>query len=300
MYKSRNLSSDWLFDAIIYLFLGMFALLCLYPLYQSIVLSFNDGKDAILGGVYFWPRKWSLVNYRLVFSNKCLLTAFFVTVSRTISGTLLSIFVTSMMAYSLSKKFLVLGKFYTILCIITMYFGGGLIPFYLLIRSLNLIDNFLVLILPGVVSVWNMLVFKAFFENIPASLEDSARLDGANYLMIFFRIVVPTSFSVYAALSLFTAVGLWNEWFQAILFINKREDLYPMQTILNSIINQTTAIEELQRKSGASEMAKRLSGVTTRSVIVTNMVVISAPIIIIYPFLQKYFVKGVMLGSIKG
>ncbi len=300
MIYYRRPISERIFDAVNVLLLALFAFICLYPMYQSIILSLNDGKDAMSGGIYILPRKWTLDNYKAVLSNSRLLDSFFVTVSRTVLGTALSIMITSMMAYSLSKKELLLGKLYTILCIITMYFGGGLIPYYLLIRSLHLIDSFWVLVLPGILSIWNMLVFKSFFSDIPPSLEESARIDGAHYITIFFRLIVPVSLPAYAALSLFTAVGLWNEWFSAMLFINKRQDLMPLQSILNAIINQTTAIEELQKKTNASGAIQQLSNITTRSIIVTNMVFISAPIIILYPFLQKYFVKGVMIGSVKG
>ncbi len=300
MIHYRKPIPERIFDVVNVLLLALFAFACLYPMYQSLILSLNDGKDAMRGGIYFLPRKWTLDNYKAILSNTRLLDSFVVTVARTVIGTALSILITSMMAFSLSKKDLFLGKFYTVLCIITMYFGGGLIPYYLLIRSLHLIDNFWVLVLPGLLSIWNMLVFKSFFSDIPESLEESARIDGANYITIFFRIIMPVSLPAYAALSLFSAVGLWNEWFSAMLFINKRQDLMPLQSILNSIINQTTAIEELQKKTNAAGAIQQLSNITTRSIIVTNMVFISAPIILLYPFLQKYFVKGVMLGSVKG
>lgn len=300
MTGSNKILGDKLFEFITYLLLAVFSLACIYPVYQSIVLSLNDGKDAMSGGIYFLPRVWSLQNYRIVFSNSKLLTGFLVTILRTVIGTFLSVMITSMLSFALAKKNLLFGKLYSVLCIFTMYFSGGLIPYYLLIRSLGMRDSFLVLVLPGVLNVFNMLIFKSFFKDIPESLEESAKIDGANYLTVFFKIIIQVSLPVYAALSLFTAVGIWNEWFTAMLFIDKRTDLLPLQTILNSIINQTTAIDELMKQAGGTNMAGKLSSITTKSIIVTNMVVITLPIIVVYPFLQKYFVKGVMLGSIKG
>jgi putative aldouronate transport system permease protein len=262
-------------------------------------LSFNDGRDAVRGGIYFFPRVFTLNNYKVILSGDRFITSFGLTSARTVVGTLTSLAVTSMAAYAISKKYLALRKFYTILFIITMYFGGGLIPTYIWFRSLGLRNNFLVYILPGLVSVWNMLIFRSFFQDIPSSFEESARVDGANNLTIFVRIIIPLSMPVYAALALFTAVGHWNEWFTAVLYIDNR-DLLPLQTILNQMINQITAIEELARRSAYSDTQRMLQSITTRSLVTATMIVVTAPIIAVYPFLQKYFVKGIMLGGIKG
>jgi putative aldouronate transport system permease protein len=290
---------DYIIDVAIVVSLGLFALSCLYPLYQTLIISLNDGRDALNGGIYVWPRIFSLDNYRLIFSNDRLLTSFLVTVARTVTATLSSIFVTAMLAWGLSRKRLVGRRFYMIVCVITMYFSGGLIPTYLLIRSLGLIDRFLVYILPTLVGVWNMIIFRAFFTDLPDSLDESARMDGANQFTIFVRIVIPVSTPVFAALSLFAAVYNWNEWFTAILYINNR-DLLPLQTLLNQLINASTAIEELSTQSNAAEMVRQLRSVSSKTIVASTMIVVTVPIVLVYPFLQKYFVKGIMLGSVKG
>lgn len=297
MKESR---SERIIQLVIIISLVILAFLCLFPVYNSIVLSFNDGKDALSGGIYFWPRKFTLDNYRVIFADDSIFRAFGITVSRTVIGTVTSILLTSMFAFAMSKRDLIGGKIYMKLCIITMYFGGGLIPSYLLIRSLHLRDNFLVYIIPGLVSVWNMIIFRSFFMQIPESLEESARIDGCNYLSVFFNIIMPVSKPVYASLGLFTAIGHWNDWFTASIYINNKS-LFPIQTLLNQRINATSAMEELVRKaSNASEFVNTFSGVTSKAVILSCMVVATVPIILIYPFAQKYFTKGIMLGSVKG
>lgn len=276
----------------------VFAFLCLFPMYNSIVLSFNDGMDALMGGVYFWPRVFSLDNYKTILFDKAILDAAVVTVARTIIGTVSSILLTSIFAYGMSKKQLMGRKLYMKLSIFTMYFGGGLIPYFLLIKSLHLRDSFWVYIIPGLVGVYNMIIFRSFFQQIPESLEESAKMDGCNYLSIFWRIIIPVSKPVYASLALFAAVYNWNDWFTATIFINNKA-LLPLQTLLTQKINAATAMEELAKKSVAAGFLSVRNGITSKSIVVTTMVAVTLPIIMVYPFLQKYFVKGIMLGSIK-
>jgi putative aldouronate transport system permease protein len=292
--------SERIVQAIIVICLIILAFLCIFPVYNSVVLSFNDGVDAISGGIYFWPRKFTLDNYKVIFADDSIFRAFGITGARTVIGTITSIVLTSMFAFSMSKKDLIGGRLYMKMCIITMYFGGGLIPSYLLIRGLGLRDNFLVYIIPGLVSVWNMIIFRSFFMQIPESLEESARIDGCNYLTVFFRIIMPVSKPVYASLGLFTAVGHWNDWFTASIYINNK-NLYPIQTLLNQRVNASSAMEELVRKaSNIDGFISSYNGITSKAVILSCMVVATAPIILIYPFAQKYFTKGIMLGSVKG
>jgi len=293
--------SDKLVEGAILVFLSLLSLACLYPFWNSVALSLNEGKDAMNGGIVLWPRKFSLENYTYVLNDARIYKAFGVSVLRTLVGTLLSLWLTSMFAYAMTKKALIGRKFYMILCVITMYFSGGLIPSYLLIRSLNLMDSFWVYIIPGLIGVFNMIIFRSFFSELPEALEESAKLDGCSNFGVYFRIIVPTSKAVFASLGLFTAVGHWNDWFSATLYINNT-NLYPLQTLLNMIMQATTSREILLASSTANQAADfiKQSAVTSQSIVVTTMIVAALPVIVVYPFLQKYFVKGFMIGSVKG
>lgn len=271
----------------------------LYPFLHSLAISFNDANDTELGGITLLPRVPTLLNYKVVLQNPALFNAYLVTVARTTIGTFLSIAVTSMLAYALSKKELAGRKVYMTLCVITMYFSAPLIPFYIVMRSLGLVNNFLILVLPGVVNVWNMIVFKSFFETVPPSLEESAKIDGANAIQVFLGIIVPISKPVYAALSLFVAVAHWNSWFDASIFITN-EKLLPFQTILMRIINSNVMNEQLAMlNANAAEMMRITSKVSTKSLLMATMMVATIPILAVYPFIQKYFSSGVMIGSVK-
>jgi putative aldouronate transport system permease protein len=271
----------------------------LYPYWNSLVISFNVGKDTMMGGLTFWPREFTLENYRIVFQDKRLVDALYISVMRTVIGTVISIFFTSMFAYGMTVKGLVGKKYYMIFCIITMYFGGGLIPYFLLIRELGMMNSFWVYVIPSIISVWNMIIFRAFFMGLPAGLEESAKIDGASLIGIFVRIILPISGPVIATLSLFTAVGHWNEWFSASIFISDAK-LLPVQTVLQQILKSNIVSEQLMQVSGAAQeqMAKKI-GVTAKSLTMATMVVATIPIILVYPFVQKYFVKGVLVGSLK-
>ncbi|MBC8079110.1 MAG: carbohydrate ABC transporter permease [Gorillibacterium sp.] len=290
---------DKLLHCLIVLFLLFFAFINFYPFWNALIISFNLGTDTAQGGIAFWPRKFTLENYNVVFQDSRLIRAFGITITRTILGTLLSMLFTGMFGYAMSKKHLIGKKLYMILCVVTMYFGGGLIPSYLLIRELHLMNTIWVLIIPGIISVWNMIIFRTFFMGLPEGLEESARIDGCNPFGIFFRIIVPVSGPVFATLSLFTAVLHWNDWFSASIYMNDNS-LFPIQTLLNQLINSNIMAEQLQNAGGgASQFAENLRGVTSRSLVMATMMVATVPIMLVYPFLQKYFVKGVMVGSLK-
>jgi putative aldouronate transport system permease protein len=290
------------FDRIINLIIiAVLSLLCfsmLYPFWNAVAIAFNDSRDTVTGGVAFWPRKFTLENVGYVLQDPRIGRAFFITICRTALGTLTGILVTSMMAFGLSRSHLKLRKIYTSLAVFTMYFSGGMIPTYILIRNLGLRNNFLVYILPTALSVWNMIIFRSFFNTLPAGLLESAKMDGANWYTIFFRIVIPVSLPVFATLSLFTAVGQWNSWFDAALYISSPE-LMPIQTILNTILNTSSMRELMSKLSGTAATALKNSGVSSRAVTMATMVVSTTPILLVYPFIQRYFVSGVMIGSLK-
>lgn len=283
----------------IYVFLTVLAFTTLYPFWNAIVISLNTGVDTSRGGVTFWPREFTLENYQIVFSDKRLMTGFFISIARTIVGTITSIIATSIFAYGMSRRELIGRKYYMVISIITMYFGGGLIPSFLLIRSLGLMDSFWVFIIPSLISVWNMIIFRTFFAGLPAGLEESAKIDGCGNWGTFFRIVLPLSGPVIATLALFTAVGHWNEWFLASIYISN-ENLLPIQTILKQILASNISSEQMANlDSAALSRLNALKTVTSKSLSMATMMVATLPIVMVYPFVQKYFVKGVLVGSLK-
>jgi putative aldouronate transport system permease protein len=292
----RNSWNDRIIDIVIYTLLAVLSFTAIYPFWNTLVMSLNEGKDTSMGGLTFWPREFTFDNYEVIFSDERFFRAMGISFARTVSGTFLSVLITALMAFALAKKELKGKKYYMIFAIITMYFQGGLIPTYLWLREIGLFNNFWVLIIPGILSIWNMIVFRTFFQGLSEELEESAKLDGCNYYGLFFRIVLPISGPVFATLSLFTAVGLWNDWFNAGIFINNA-DLLPVQNYLMNMINSSSTAEMLsQMGSGVSVVTQT---VTPKSLQMTAVMVVTLPIIMVYPFLQKYFVKGVMIGSLK-
>lgn len=246
-----------------------------------------------------WPRSFTLENYEIVFRDKRIINAFYVSVARTVIGTVTSIFCTAVFAYGVTKRELLGRRFYMVACVITMYFSGGLIPTFLLIRSLHLMDSFWVFILPGLISVWNMIVFRTFFQGLPAGLEESARIDGCGYWGTLLRIVLPLSGPVIATLALFTAVYHWNDWFYPSIYIT-HDALVPIQTKLQQILNSNIMSEQLSQLDSASQgRLSQMKSVTSKSLSMATMMVATIPIIAVYPFVQKYFVKGVLVGSLK-
>ncbi|WP_426448406.1 carbohydrate ABC transporter permease [Paenibacillus sp. S-38] len=281
----------------IYALLLLLSFVTFYPFWNSLVISFNTGSDTALGGVTFWPREFTLENYRIVFKEDAIFQAYLITILRTAAGTALSMFFTALFAYGLSKKGIVFKKFYMVLCVITMYFSGGLIPYFVLIYQMKLYDTFAFLVIHGMISVYNMIIFRTFFAELPDGLEESARIDGCSNYGVFFRIVLPVSGPVVATLSLFTAVGLWNDWFTPAVFIND-QSLIPLQTMLVQIINAgTTATLVSNLNSYAQSMVQNT--VTVKALQMATMMVATLPILLVYPFLQKYFVKGALVGSLK-
>ena len=276
-------------------------LLCftmLYPFWNSLVISFNDGKDTLRGDITFWPRVFSLQSYEFVFKNEYIIRAFFITIARTVLGTLISIWFTGVFAYALTKKQLRLRKFYLSIAIFTMYFGGGMIPSYLLIRTLLMRNTLWALVLPGAVNVWNMIIFRTFFIGIPQSLEESAHMDGAGFYRILFQIVAPISLPVISTLALFTAVGHWNAWFDAAIYISDK-NLMPIQNILQQLVNTNALKETLSKIGGTAAENLARTRMTTKSLTMATMIVATVPVLLIYPFIQRYFVHGVMIGSLK-
>jgi putative aldouronate transport system permease protein len=296
---SQKLSWDrfGVFDAFNYIFLAILCLVMGYPFFNSVIISFNDGKDAAMGGIYFWPRVFTLSNYATVFSNSTVFLAFLVSAGRTVITTFLNLIVTSMFAYGISKQYLRFRKFYLTLMLITLYFSGGLIPYFLLVRDLGLFNSFWAYVIPGLFSAFNSLIFMSFFQGLPASLEESARIDGASTFRLFFQIVVPISKPVFASITLFTAISQWNSWYDNLLFV-KNKDLMTLSFLFIKMIKSQEYYTLLMNSPYAPK--QMTVTVTPMSLSLATMVIAVLPIMILYPFTQKYFAKGIMLGSIKG
>ena len=281
-------------DILIIVVMVAICVVTLYPVWNVTIVSFNDAQDALMGGIYLWPRKFSLESYRVVFMDKAITRAFIVTILRTVIGTSTGVFFTSMVAYAFSKRHIMGNRLYLTIGTITMFFGGGLIPYFILLRTLGLYDTFLVYIIPAMFNFFFCIIFMTFFREMPASLEESAKIDGANDFFIFIRIILPLSMPVIATITLFNGVGHWNDYFTGVMFINN-PDLQPIQTFLFRVIAGSAAGAVKGMPLGiATQMVSPLS------VQLATMVITTAPIICIYPFLQRYFVKGVMIGAIKG
>ncbi|NTV79391.1 MAG: carbohydrate ABC transporter permease, partial [Clostridiales bacterium] len=276
------------------IFMIDFVIITLYPVFNTLVISFNDGTDALRGGIHLWPRKWSLKNYQTVLTKDNLITGAYITVARTVIGTLLALITNALLAFIVSRKRFLFKKQLSLFWVVTMYVNGGLIPTFLLFKGLELTNSFGVYVIPGMLSAFNMLVIRTFMNGIPDSLEESAQLDGAGYMTIFIRIISPLCKPVYATVALFVAVGQWNSWFDAMIYNRMRSDLttlqYELMKLLSSVTNQGGSVENLKNAAGS---------VTPTSVRAAATIVTILPIIMLYPFLQKYFVTGMTLGGVK-
>lgn len=289
----RKTYGERAFDFINILLMLFVCFATLYPIWYVLVNSLNEGTDAMRGGIYWWPRVISLGNYQAVFDNSGIMTAMGVTVAKTLLGTVTHVWFTAMVAYALSQKDLIGGRVYLLIGTMTLFFSGGLIPTFLLIRDLGLFDSFWVYIIPAMFSFFNLIIFMTFFREIPDALEDAAKIDGANDFVIFVKIVLPVSMPVLATIALFQGVYQWNDYFAGMIFINN-PDLQPIQTYLYRIIAQSSSN---QMAADAGIVNKT---VTSQSIKLATMVITTMPIVAAYPFLQKYFVQGMMIGSVKG
>ena len=291
-------------------FLILLSLVTLYPFYYVAILSLSDPT---LPSPYFWVNAADLytMNYQVVFTEPGLGRAYFISVARVALGVPLMLIVTGCAAFALTKKTLKLRTPIILFFLFTMFFGGGLIPYYMLLKTLGMLNTFWVLVIPGVFSIWTMIVTKTSFRGLPDGLIEAARMDGASYPRVFFQIVLPLSKAMLAALGLFHAVGLWNEWFTGAFFITTRK-LRPLQTFLQDILLRYSLETLLSEADWSGEMlferfrflnsyeqALELQKLTSRSMESAYVMASIVPIIILYPFLQRYFVKGVLIGAIK-
>ncbi|MCL2362382.1 MAG: carbohydrate ABC transporter permease [Defluviitaleaceae bacterium] len=288
-----------IFDVTIYLVLIIIACATLYPFLNAVAISFNEANDTIRGGITIFPRQPTLANYRVIFSDQNLLNSYWISIARTIIGTTSGVLFTALVAYGMSKRSLIGRNIYMKIFLVTMFVSGGLIPYYMLIRQLGLMNNFLVFIIPPMFSVWNMIIMRTYFANsVPAALEESALIDGAGYYRIFFSIILHISKPIIATMVLFTGVFHWNSWFDAAIFITNPR-LRPAQNVLIAVINANRFEEAMSAVGHAAFVLSQQRIVNVRSITMATMVATIIPIILVYPFVQKYFVKGIMIGSLK-
>jgi len=293
MVKQRT-PGGTIFDIFNYTFLIFLAIITLYPL---VYVAFSSVSDPIalmrFRGILLYPRGFTLDSYEMVLQNPLIISGYINTIIIVLGGTTLNLLITSFAAYGLSRKRLMLKNFFVFMITFTMFFSGGLIPSYLLIRNtLGLKDNILALILPVAMSAFNMIIMRTSFLSLPDSMEESAKLDGANDFIILFMIILPLSLPVVVVMILYYGVGHWNSWFSAMLYIDTRAK-YPLQLVLREILIANSTAE---MTTGVSMEEKAFVGETIKY---STIMVATLPILCVYPFLQRYFVKGVMIGAIK-
>lgn len=295
--KIKRAKGDLVFDTINTLLLVLVMLVVLYPLYFIVIASFSDPLEVLSGHVIFFPKKVSLEAYKMVFRDAQILTGYRNTLFYTLLGTAVNIVLTVLAAYPLSRRDLAGRKFFTVMLAVTMFFSGGLIPTYLMVsNTLHLLDTIWAMILPGAISVWNVIIVRTYFQtSIPLELSEAAMVDGCSDFMLLAKVILPLSMPVLAVMVLFYGVAHWNSFFNALIYLNDKA-LYPLQLILRSILVQNTMSEDMLAE--VDSLANRQ--VMAETIKYALIVVASVPIIAVYPFLQKYFVKGIMVGAIKG
>lgn len=293
--KKRNFTVA---DFFIYLGLFLFMFVCVYPFYYVIIYSISDATEAA-HGVYFWPAKLDFSTYELIFRKGEMQSAFLVSAMRTLLGTLLCVICTSFLSYLVTMQEMFARKVMYRLVIITMYLNAGLIPWYITMKMYGLQNNFLLYILPGAVNAYYMILVKTYIEQLPPALEESAELDGAGTLTIFGRIVMPLCKPIIATIAVYCAVGQWNSWTDN-YFLVTESTLQTVQLILHRNLTNAQAIANMMKNSAMATGSAPSITVTPQSVQMAVVVIAVIPIMLVYPFLQRYFTKGIMMGAVKG
>lgn len=294
MKRRKSSFGDKIFTVCNVLFMIAFVVITLYPVLNTLAISLNDGTDALRGGIYLFPRKFTMKNYMTVLEKDNLVTGAYITVARTVIGTVLSLVTNAILAYIVSRKRFLFKQQLSLFWVVTMYVNGGMIPTFLLFKGLHLTNSFWVYVIPGMISAFNMLVIRTYMNGIPDSLEESAQLDGAGYMTIFWKIISPLCKPVYATVALFVAVGQWNSWFDAMLYNRMSSEYttlqYELMKLLSSVTNQGNSAEAMKNAAGT---------VTPTSVRAAATILTMLPIVCLYPFLQRYFVTGLTIGGVK-
>ena len=293
-HRKKSSTADIAFTVFNSIFMILFVVITLYPVINTLAISLNDGTDALKGGIYLLPRKFTFKNYTTVLQKNNLITGAFITVARTIIGTVTALVMNAILAFIVSRPRFMFRKQLSLFWVITMYVNGGLIPTFILFKNLGLTNSFWVYIVPGMISAFNMLVIRTYMNGLPDSLVESAQLDGAGYTTIFIKIISPLCKPVYATVALFVAVGQWNSWFDAMLYNRMSGEYTTLQNELMKVLSSVT-----QTGATAESMKNAVGAVTPASVRAAATIITMLPIICIYPFLQKYFVTGLTLGGVK-
>ena len=292
--KKKYGAGDIAFEVFLVVFLVVFVIVTLYPVVNTLAISFNDGFDTITHRIHFIPHQFTTDNYKAVFAKEGYRIGAVNTVARTVFGTLISLAVNAVLAFVISRKRFLFKKSFSLFWVITMYVNGGLIPTFIVFQKLHLTNNFLVYIIPGAASAFNMLVIRNYMNGIPDSLEESAQIDGAGYFKIFYSIISPLCKPVYATIALFVAVYQWNSWFDAMLYNKMKDNLtvlqYELMKQLETAMKSAGSVEGL-KNSGTS--------ITPTSIRAAATICTMVPILFIYPFLQRYFVTGLTIGGVK-
>lgn len=282
--------------AIIVAIMFIWALLTLYPFWHVFMYSLSDGKKAMAGGLFLWPRGFSVAQYAAILESSNMLRSFMNSVVRVAVGVPFNIIMSAMLAYPLANKKLAGRGVITMVIFFTMLFGGGMVPTFLLLRDLGLYDNFLVYWLPGAISAYNMFVMRSYFQALPDELEESAFLDGARPTTVLFRIILPCSIPSIAALSMFYGVGHWNSWYDGVIYTVSR-DLELFQVLLRNMMMESVTASS--SNVSANQMAD-MGSMTPESLKMAAITLSMIPVLIAYPFIQRYYIKGLMVGAVKG
>ena len=298
MNKLTRTKSDTVFDIVNYALIIIIMVMIIYPFLNTLAISFNDPIDSIRGGIHILPRQFTTYNYKVILSNSQIYHAFMISVLRTVIAVVLQLFATAMLAYTVSRKEYVLRKFITVVFLMTMYFNGGIIPTYFVIKKMGLINNFWVYIIPGLVSAFNLIVLKSFMERISDSFVESARIDGMNEFGIFIKIMIPLCKPALATIALFIGVFQWNSWFDTFIFASGEPKLSTLQFELMKILSSTMdSGSSAAAMGGQSASSSTVTPIAVRGAIT---IITTVPVLCLYPFLQKYFISGLTLGGVKG
>lgn len=285
-----------MFDIVLIVIMTIIAVITIYPFLNVLAISLNEATDSVKGGIYILPREFTLQNYKEIFDGSSKLpTGLIISILRTVIGTVTGVLASAMVAFVISRRDFVFNKLVTILFVLTMYIGGGLIPEYMLIKNVGLINNFAVYILPGLISAFNVIVIRSFIDGLPPALNESAMIDGANDFIVFTKIILPLCLPVIATVALFIAVSQWNSWFDTYLYARQNDGLTTLQYELMKVMGNASA----SAKVDPNNPLVKASSVNPESIKMAITMVATAPILCVYPFVQKYFVTGMTLGAVK-
>ena len=299
MHKKKIRLGDATFSIVNYVFLGLITIICFYPFYYLIINSISANDLSAAGKIILFPQKIHFGNYKKVLQLSGLIQAVWISIARTVLGTVCTVLASAFLGFMFTQEKMWKRKIWYRFVVITMYFNAGMIPMYITMKNLHLTNTFWVYILPVIVQPFNIILVKTYVESIPKSLQEAAEIDGAGLMTIFRKIILPTSKPILATVAIFAAVGQWNSFQDTLLYVTDQK-LYSLQYLLYTYINQANSIASMAKSSGTANLANVATTLTATSVRMTVAVVVVLPILFVYPFFQKYFVKGIMIGSVKG